>query len=173
MSPIPGGFRRRRWSAAALIAAALACSDAGDAPADFPGAGRVLTLELTTRLEDGSVVDSTEKSGPLVVTLGEGRLLPALERQLGELQAGAERQIVLEAADAYGEPDPELLRPVPIDRIPEDSREVGKVVIGEAPDGTQRPLRVHEVKPDEIVLDLNHPLAGQKVRFDVKVLKAE
>ncbi len=164
-----------RIASASLLALGLAaaCSEREVPRADFPGAGRVLTLELTTVLDDGSVVDASAGGEPVVVTLGEGRLLPALEQQLGALEVGAEREIVLEPADAYGELDPELLRPVPLERIPEDSREVGKIVIGEAPDGTTRPLRIHELREGEAILDLNHPLAGRRVHFVVKVLRAD
>lgn len=168
------GMRLRRAALLAAFAVA-ACSESG-AP-DFPGAGRVLTLELTTRLDDGREVDTTRGQEPLVVTLGDGKLLPALEQQLGELGAGDEREIVLEPADAYGERVPELLQPVPLERIPEDHREIGKVVIGEAPDGSQRSLRIHEIREAEAILDLNfdknHPLAGERVHFLVKVLKAD
>lgn len=163
-----GGF-----ALAAAAALGLAACSSSDAPlADFPGAGRELTLELSSRLDDGREAEATAPGEPLVVKLGEGRLPLALERQLGTLAAGDEREITLEAADAYGERDPELLRPVPLDRIPEDHREVGKLVIGESPGGEQRMLRVHEIRDEEAILDLNHPLAGERMHFRVKVLSA-
>lgn len=162
-----------RRAGVALLAAIAAGGCSQGQGADFPGAGRVITLELTARLDDGSVVETTEGRQPLVVTLGEGVLPRALERQLGDVAVGDQREIVLEPADAFGELDPELRRPVPIDRIPEDSRSVGKVVIGESPDGVKRPVRVHEIKQDEIVLDLNHPLAGQRIHYGIVVLKAQ
>jgi FKBP-type peptidyl-prolyl cis-trans isomerase 2 len=157
-----------------LFALLIAACSGSDAPiADFPGAGRELSLELSSRLDDGREVEASTPDEPLVLRLGEGRLPLALERQLGSLVAGDEREIALEAADAYGERAPELLRPVPLDRIPEDHREAGKMVLGESPDGEQRMFRVHEIRDEEAILDLNHPLAGERIHFRVKVLSAD
>jgi peptidylprolyl isomerase len=61
--------------------------------------------------------------------------------------------------------DPEL--------IPEPARVVGTTLVAEDQSGNKRPIRVHEVHDDHIVLDFNHPLAGQTLQFSVKVLAIE
>jgi FKBP-type peptidyl-prolyl cis-trans isomerase 2 len=62
---------------------------------------------------------------------------------------------------------------VPPGQIPENSRRVDAVMIATDPAGVKRPVRVQEVRADKIVLDFNHPLAGKKVVFDVKILSVQ
>jgi FKBP-type peptidyl-prolyl cis-trans isomerase SlyD len=57
--------------------------------------------------------------------------------------------------------------------VPEDARKAGAQILAQSPSGQPRPVRVHEVKGEEIVMDLNHPLAGQALAFDIKILKIE
>jgi FKBP-type peptidyl-prolyl cis-trans isomerase SlyD len=88
------------------------------------------------------------------------------------LPEGAKKSVTLKPADAFGERDPSATLEVLRDEFPEDVAE-GDVFDAEdddAPDGLVL-LRVLEVRPDSLVLDRNHPLAGQKVRFDVEVVE--
>ncbi|MGD8773242.1 MAG: peptidylprolyl isomerase, partial [Gammaproteobacteria bacterium] len=59
------------------------------------------------------------------------------------------------------------------DSVPEDARKVGQVLYGEGPNGQPFQVRVHEVREEIIVLDLNHPLAGEALNFDVTVVSVE
>ena len=76
----------------------------------------------------------------------------------------------LDAADAFGPVNPEAFQEVPIENIPEGARSVGTQLRAEGFDGS---IRVHEVRDETIVLDLNNPLAGQDVTFDVRILSIE
>ena len=79
----------------------------------------------------------------------------------------------ISAADGYGEINEELFQEVPPDNIPEEAREVGKILYGQGPGGQPFPVRVHEIREEVIVLDLNHPLAGQALSFDIRVVSVE
>jgi FKBP-type peptidyl-prolyl cis-trans isomerase 2 len=68
---------------------------------------------------------------------------------------------------AYGLVDAKNMQEIPIDKIPEDARKVGTLLSAQGIDG---PVRVAEVRPDVVVLDFNHPLAGKALTFDVLVL---
>lgn len=106
---------------------------------------------------------------------GFGTLLPGLEAGIEGLEQGARKSIVLRPADAFGERDPKAVLEVLRDEFPDDVAE-GDVFDAEAEGAAGDPsemvlLRVLEVTPETVILDRNHPLAGQKVRFDVRVLE--
>ena len=88
--------------------------------------------------------------------------------------------VIVCGADATDHPDLYLahgadvaVQEVEIDRVPEDARKVGALLIAGDPGGEQRPIRVAEVHEDKILLDFNHPLAGQALVFDVTIVGIE
>lgn len=135
--------------------------------------GKRVSLEYTLTLEDKTTVGSNVGQEPLVYTQGNHEIIPGLERQLVGLKAGESKRIEVSPAEGYGEIDPNRKQEVPKDRVPEEARKVGARLTGQGPDGHLLFARVAEVKDNTIVLDLNHPLAGKKLIFDVKVLKIE
>jgi FKBP-type peptidyl-prolyl cis-trans isomerase SlyD len=102
---------------------------------------------------------------------GYGALLPALERALEGKTAGALCSVVLAPKDAFGKRDPAHRLTVLRDDFPPDVAP-GDRFDAEQDDGTPLVLQVLEVTETGVVLDLNHPLAGQRVRFEVEVLEA-
>lgn len=135
--------------------------------------GATVGIEYTLKLDDGSVADTSEGGEPLVYEQGSGQILPALEENLAGLAVGEEKHVTLPPEQGYGPVREELYQAVPIEQVPEDAREVGTPLMARDAQGHERPLRVHEVRDDEIVLDLNHPLAGQTLVFDVKVVSID
>lgn len=135
--------------------------------------GSQVSIEYTLKLSDGSVADTNVGGEALTYEQGADQILPGLERELAGLAPGDTKQVSLSAADGYGEVDPALYHTVPAAEIPEGARSVGTQLMAETTDGRQRPVRVREVKGDEIVLDLNHPLAGEALDFEVKILAVE
>jgi len=152
-----------------LVASALQAEEPPAVIAD----GSQVSIEYTLTLADGTVADTNVGGDALVYKQGNSQILPALEKQLSGLKVGESKQVSLTAVESYGEVDPALLQAVPLASIPEDARTVGTQLVAQAPTGEQRPVRVHEVKAEEIIIDLNHPLAGKALRFDVKVLAIE
>jgi FKBP-type peptidyl-prolyl cis-trans isomerase 2 len=141
--------------------------------APAPAASVVIGIEYTIKLEDGTTVDSNVGGEPMLYSPGGGMILPALEDALKGLEKGESKQVTLSPEQAYGDVRPELEREIPTDKIPEDGRHAGALLMSEGPDGQTALVRVKEVKDDVILLDLNHPLAGQALTFDVKVLSIE
>lgn len=136
------------------------------AVADHMNVGMEYTLTV-----DGQVVDSTEGKELFHYVQGGGQILEALEAQLAGLHVGDTKEVTLTSAQGYGEIDPEAFVEVTKDRLPEDlTPEPGMILQGVNPE-TQKSFRarIHEIKGDNVVLDLNHPLAGKPLNFKVTI----
>ena len=135
--------------------------------------GSTVSIEYTLTLDGGEVADTNVGRDPLTYEQGAGQLLPALEAEIEGLGIGATKEVELSAEQGYGPVRDELYDTVEAGQIPEEARTVGAVLVAQAANGQQRQVRVHEVKGDEIVLDLNHPLAGKDLHFAIKVLSID
>ncbi len=132
--------------------------------------GSTVALQFTIYLEDGSVFGGNSDTDPLVYEQGQGQLPSGLEDALVGLKADDRKKVTLAPEEAYGPVNPNAFVDVEIDRIPEDARTVGAGLVVNDPSGNRRFVKVHEIKEDIVVIDLNHPLAGKEVTFDVHVL---
>lgn len=141
--------------------------------ADAAADGKQVSLEYTLTLEDKSKVDSNVGKDPLIVTLGDHQIIPGLEKQLVGMKVGDNKRIEVVPEEGYGPVDPQRKQEVEKTKVPEDARKVGAKLTGQTPDGRPVFAQVTEVKENTLILDLNHPLAGKKLFFDVKMLKVE
>ena len=120
---------------------------------------------------DGAVVDSTEGKEPFHYVQGRREVIPGLERELAGLHVGDTKQVVIAPADGYGEVDPSAFIEVKKGQLPADvTPELGMVLRGVNPDGQSFRAKVSEMKEDAVILDLNHPLAGKTLNFNVKII---
>lgn len=132
--------------------------------------GCVVGLEYKLHLGDGEIVDESEPGEPLSYLHGEGQIVPGLEKELEGLGVGDSRKVVVSPENGYGEHDARGLQEVPRTAFPPDaSIEVGETFGAHGPDGQPMPVTVRELKGDKVVIDLNHPLAGKTLHFDVTV----
>ena len=132
--------------------------------------GDNVSVHYTGRLEDGSVFDTSLSEGrqPLTVTLGQGQLIPGFENGLIEMSVGEMKTIEIEPESAYGEINPQLMSEIPLSQVPEGVK-VGDMLQGQNQFGPVNVV-VTEVKESTVVLDMNHPLAGKKLIFDLEVV---
>jgi FKBP-type peptidyl-prolyl cis-trans isomerase 2 len=135
--------------------------------------GRKVSLEYTLTVDGGKVADTNVGKAPLTYEQGGGKMLPAFEAQIVGLGAGAKKEFDLAPEQGYGPVRKDLYQTVDAQQIPAEARKVGTMLTAKAENGQQRPVRVAEINGDKIVLDLNHPLAGKKLHFAVKVLSIE
>jgi len=135
--------------------------------------GSKVSLEYSLALDGGETVDSNTENDPLVYTQGNDEIIPGLEKELTGLAAGDEKQVRLEPEDAYGAVDPEAFHEVPLDQIPENARQEGQLLVMQDDQGNKRQIKVSEIRDDTALLDLNHPLAGETLHFDVKILDVQ
>lgn len=132
--------------------------------------GKKVSVEYTVFLSDGTKIDSNVGEAPLELVVGSNQVFPALEEALLGLNPGDERQIHLQPEEAYGPIVQEAFKEVDLEAIPDAFRFVGAVLGIQDPAGGVFPIRVHQIKENRAVLDFNHPLAGQALRFDMKVV---
>ena len=132
----------------------------------------VVQLEYQLTVE-GEMIDSTDldTGEPIEFIQGQGHIISGLENELYGMKVGETRQVAVEAAQAYGDVDPEAFLTLQRDDFPESmSPELGMVFEMHEPDGDTLLARVIGVEVDEVEVDLNHPLAGKDLLFDVKVV---
>ena len=131
---------------------------------------KVVSIEYTLTDDQNEVLDSSEGMGPLEYLHGRNNLIPGLEKELEGKKAGDTLKATIAPADAYGEYQDELVVEVERSQFPDDV-EVTEGMQFEAggPDGS-RVVTVTEVNDAKITVDANHPLAGETLHFDVKVV---
>lgn len=133
--------------------------------------GARVAIEYTVKLEDGTTAITNVGGQPLVFVEGGHQILGALEQALAGSKAGDTKIVTLTPEQAYGAVDPKLFRTVPLEQIPEAARKAGAQLVTQDAQGARKMVRVREIRDGEVVLDLNHPLAGKKLRFEVRVLE--
>jgi len=134
--------------------------------------GDKVKIEYTGTLEDGSVFDSTEKHGkPLEFELGSGMVIPGFDNAVEGMEVGEEKDIKLEPKDAYGDPNPQLVREEPKERFPTDQElKEGMMLLVALPNGQQMPVKIAKVTEKTVTVDFNHPLAGKVLNFKLKLV---
>jgi FKBP-type peptidyl-prolyl cis-trans isomerase SlpA len=138
--------------------------------------GSFLTLHYRLAGPDGADVVNTFADKPATLSLGTGQLAPAIEARLVGLPEGAHESFDLPAGAAFGDRNPEMLQRVKLSLLhelgdPDASYGVGDVVQFPTPDGSASYAGVvRECGADWLLFDFNHPLAGQPVQFEVKLL---
>ncbi len=132
--------------------------------------GNLIAFEFTVFDEAGAELGGNVGENPRIFQVGAGEMLPAVERVLTEMAVGESRSIVLSPDQAYGPIRDEAFREFPLDSIPEEARQVGRKIMGRAPDGSEEMFDIVEIRGDKVVIDMNHPLAGLTLRFELKVL---
>ena len=132
--------------------------------------GSSVSVNYTGRLEDGTIFDTSLQEGrtPLNATLGQGQLIPGFENGLIGMSIGEKKTIEIEPKDAYGEVNEQMVQEVALTQVPEGIKE-GDMLQGQNQYGPVQ-VTVKEVKESTVVLDMNHPLAGKKLIFDLEVV---
>lgn len=131
----------------------------------------VVGLEYTLRLDDGEIIDSSTGDAPLEYLHGHGQLIPGLERELNGMSVGDSKTVTVAPADGYGEFDEDAFETIPLSAFPEDLDLVPglELHMRDSASGNIVQAFVAEVNEDSVLLDLNHPLAGEALTFDVKI----
>jgi len=121
---------------------------------------------------DGELVDSSEQREPLAYVQGEGQIIAGLESHLVGLGTGDVTRVEVPPEEAYGLRNEDAIQTVPRDAF-EDSTalEVGKMIKGTTLEGQSFSATVQKIGDDQVTLDLNHPLAGRTLGFEVEILE--
>jgi FKBP-type peptidyl-prolyl cis-trans isomerase SlpA len=129
-------------------------------------------VNYTGKLSDGQVFDSSEGREPLEFTLGQGQIIPGFEKGIIDMKVNEKKTITIAKEEAYGEINEDLKQEVPKTELPQDIEpEVGMGLVSKSPDGQEINLHIVEVNEETIIVDGNHPLAGQDLIFDIELLE--
>jgi FKBP-type peptidyl-prolyl cis-trans isomerase SlyD len=126
-------------------------------------------IDYALTLDSGEVVDKSTPGNPLGFIFGTGQIIPGLEAKLRGMASGESAKLVVEPADGYGERDEELVRVVPAKYFPEGMDLQPGMIFQASTAGGPATLRVVEVNDEGVKADFNHPMAGQRLTFDVTV----
>jgi peptidylprolyl isomerase len=128
-------------------------------------------IEYIGTLDDGTVFDSSEEHGNLLeFEVGGGQVIKGFDDAILGMKEGEEKQFSISPADAYGEHDPTLIQKVPREIFPSDA-ELATGLLFEAglPTGEKIPAVITNIEDGIVSVDLNHPLAGKRLNFKIKL----
>lgn len=136
--------------------------------------GDTVQMHYTGTLTDGSVFDSSQGRDPLSFTLGAGQIISGLDAAIEGMAVGEEKTVTIPADQAYGARDPNAMQAVPRAQIPDHiPLDPGTVLQMQTPDGQTMPVTVASADDDQVMLDANHPLAGQDLTFAVQLVAVD
>ncbi len=137
-----------------------------------------VTLAYTLYFDDfdGDVFEIVTEEEPLEFMLGKGEMLEEFEKNILGLEAGEEFRFMIKMEDAYGEEDEEAIVEMPLsmfEDVPREDLEPGNIIPLDDEEGNEFEALVLELNDDNIVLDFNHPLAGEDLYLTGKILEVK
>jgi peptidylprolyl isomerase len=134
--------------------------------------GDTVKVHYHGRLTDGTTFDSSEGREPLEFKVGGGMVIKGFDNGVMGMAVGDKRTIEIAVEDAYGPEDPQMIMEFPMDRFPEDMKpEVGMQLNMSNGSGQNFPVVIREINEGTVILDANHPLAGEDLIFDLELME--
>jgi FKBP-type peptidyl-prolyl cis-trans isomerase SlyD len=132
----------------------------------------VVSIDYTLKDSLGNIIDSSEGAAPLEYLHGHNNLIPGLESELVGMSVGDEKKVVVAPEDAYGLRQEDATQLIPADAFPPDMEVEPGIALEMRDTTTNQVFEVYvtEVRPEGVVVDFNHPLAGESLHFDVKIV---
>lgn len=132
--------------------------------------GTRVTIHYTLTVED-KIVDSSKGREPMEFQVGSKNVIPGFEKALLGMGIGEKKSFQVNPDQGYGLENPEGIKEISKDKLsPDVQPEAGMTLYARGPQGEPHPVRIAEVKKDTVILNLNHPLAGKTLNFDVEVM---
>tara|TARA_R110002012_G_scaffold252560_3_gene431570 strand:- start:825 stop:1277 length:453 start_codon:yes stop_codon:yes gene_type:complete len=133
--------------------------------------GQNVSVHYKGTLSDGTEFDNSRTRGePMSFQVGSGQLLAGFNDAVVGMAIGETKTVTLESKEAYGEPRPDAIQQIPRTAFaPDFEFEVGGTVQGNGPAGPFI-AKIQAVQDESVTLDLNHPLAGQDLTFEVELV---
>jgi peptidylprolyl isomerase len=134
--------------------------------------GDTVKVHYTGKLDDGTVFDSSAEREPLEFTIGEGMVIPGFEEAVVGMNPGESKTATIVSDEAYGDHRPDMVIEVTRSQFPANIEPVvGQQLQLRQSDGQTFVVRVIEVDEDSVILDANHPLAGEDLTFDIQLVE--
>lgn len=134
--------------------------------------GKTVKIHYKGTLDDGEVFDSSyERDEPIEFVVGSGHVIKGFDEGVKDMKVGDKKTIHIEPDEAYGQKDPGLVQTVSLSEIPNsaDLPDSGTIYF-QGPDGQPIPAEIVEKTDDQVTFDLNHPLAGKALNFDLELV---
>jgi len=135
--------------------------------------GSTVKLIYTGTLEDGTVFGYAKPEGPMEFQTGMDLTIPGFEKEILTMSEGEKKTFTVGQYDAYGEYLDDLVEIVPVENVPLKNIEIGNRIWLTGDDGNKFPVTVLDINSKEITFDMNHPLAGKDLTFEVEILSVD
>ena len=133
--------------------------------------GDAVSVHYHGKLTDGTTFDSSEGREPLQFTAGSGQVIKGFDEAIVGMAAGEKKTVNIPVGDAYGDRNEDMIMDYPKSDFPADMNpEVGMELQMGDDAGNVFPVVIVEVTDDMVLLDANHPLAGQDLIFEIEVV---
>jgi FKBP-type peptidyl-prolyl cis-trans isomerase 2 len=136
-------------------------------------AGKKVKVHYVGTLDDGTQFDSSrDRNEPLGFTCMAGQMIPGFDTAVSTMNIGEVRDVHIEAKDAYGEKDPDMVKTIPLSVMKGIEKfSVGDKVVLSDPAGHPFPATITDMSNETVTFDLNHELAGQALNFNIELLE--
>jgi FKBP-type peptidyl-prolyl cis-trans isomerase SlyD len=132
--------------------------------------GLMISLDYTLKSPEGKVIETSKGREPLRYIHGQKMMIPGLEKELTGMKVGGSKNVTVKPEDGYGKINPNAVREIPKEKIPPNALKVGATLAATEPNGMVVPMTVKQIKEKTVVMDMNHPMAGKTLVFDVKIV---
>ena len=134
--------------------------------------GDKVKVHYNGKLRNGETFDSSEGREPLEFTVGGGQVIKGFDEGVKGMQVGDKRTVEIEVQDAYGEKNEDMIIEFPKAQFPPDMNpEAGMQLMMNNGQGQSFPVVIKEIREETVLLDANHPLAGQDLIFDIELVE--
>ena len=133
--------------------------------------GDQVKIHYTIKLAGGETAATSKGGMPLTFAIGDGSVLKGLDQGVAGMQVGQRKTIRISPEEAYGQRDEQLVLRLKKDELPGDlNLEKGRPIQYQTPEGERVNLMVLEIEETTVLLDGNHPLAGQVLEYEVELV---
>jgi peptidylprolyl isomerase len=148
-----------------MAALVMGCGGGGGA-----AEGDTVSVHYTGSLADGTVFDSSEDREPLTFVVGSGTVISGFDEAVRGMEVGQTKTVTIPAAEAYGEYREDLVVVLPREEFEEELEVGDSVTLKNVTTNEQMSFTVIDISDSEVTLDGNHPLAGQDLIFEIRLV---
>ncbi|MCI5226224.1 MAG: peptidylprolyl isomerase [Candidatus Electrothrix sp. AX2] len=135
--------------------------------------GKTVIIDYTLSLKNGDIIETTQDEEPLTYIQGTGEIIDGLEQAVAGFEKGTKKDIILPVARAFGEHRPDALLEIPKNELPPEALIPETTIHASGPKGQTIHGKVLEVKENTVLIDFNHPLAGQELYCTVHIIDVQ
>jgi len=135
--------------------------------------GVLVSVDYVGKLKNGEEFDNSKTHGPIQFVVGNGQVIKGFDKAVLGMKIGDKKKFTIPKVDAYGDANPALIQVIPLDKVPDHIKsqlKVGGFLVMQSPVGQQVPAKVVKLDKQNVSLDMNHPLAGQDLTFEIKLV---